>query len=90
MRVLKVFPSLFLRKEYKFQTIKIRMKKTIIVVAIILVLAGIVILSNGQHDLSSKDGIFSFVKAYGIWAKTVVGNVVDVTGYAIRKPWIPQ
>jgi len=66
------------------------MKKTIIVVAIILVLAGTVILSNGHYDFSSKEGLFNFVKAYGIWAKTVFGNVVDVTGYAIQKPWIPQ
>ena len=66
------------------------MKKAVIIIAIVVVLAGIVILSNGQYDFSSKEGIFSFVKAYGIWAKTVVGNVVDITGYAVRKPWIPQ
>ena len=71
-------------------TAKISMKKTIIIIAIVIVLAGIVIFSGGQYDLSSKEGVFGFVKAYGVWAKTIAGNVVDITGYAIHKPWIPQ
>ena len=66
------------------------MKKAILIIAIVLVLAGIVIFSNGQYNLSSTQGAFEFVKAYGTWAKTIVGNVVDITGYAVRKPWIPQ
>ena len=66
------------------------MKKTIIIIAIFLVLAGIVILSNGNYDLLTGRGIFEFVKAYGTWAKTITGNVVDITGYVVSKPWIPQ
>ncbi|MBU2523039.1 MAG: hypothetical protein KKE23_01980 [Nanoarchaeota archaeon] len=66
------------------------MKKTIIVIAIVIVLAGIVIFSGGQYDFSSGQGVIGFVKAYGVWAKAIVGNVIDITGYVIRKPWIPQ
>ncbi len=66
------------------------MKKALIVIAIIVVLAGIVIFSNGHYDFSNKQDVFSFAKAYGVWAGNVVRNMIDVTGYAIKKPWLPQ
>ena len=60
------------------------------IAAIVVVLAGIVILSNGDYNLLSFKGAWGFVKAYGTWAKTIVNNVVDITGYVVSKPWIPQ
>jgi len=65
------------------------MNKWIIIAAIVFVLAGIVIFTSGHYDFSSKQDVINFVKAYGSWTGRVVGNVVDITGYAIKKPWLP-
>ena len=66
------------------------MNKWIIIAAIIIVLAGIVIFTSGHYDFSNRQDVFNFVKAYGTWTGNIARNVIDITGYAIKKPWLPQ
>jgi hypothetical protein len=66
------------------------MRNAVIIALIIIVLAGIVIFSNGAYDLGTREGLVSFAKAYGTWTKSLAGNVVDITGYAISKDWLPR
>lgn len=64
--------------------------KTIIVIATILAIAGIMILSNGHYNLNQKSDVLLFLKAYGSWLGDIVRNVADITAYVIKKPWLPS
>jgi len=66
------------------------MKKILIVAAIIILIAGTIIISNGHYDFNRKADVLSFLKAYGTWMGNIAKNVGDITAYAIKKPWLPQ
>ena len=66
------------------------MKKALVILAIIMIIAGIIIVSNGHYDFNQKKDVVDFLKSYGNWLIGLGKNVGNLTAYAIKLPWLPQ
>ena len=60
------------------------------IIMIVLVVAGIVMYSSGGYSLGSIKGAGVFAEAYGSWMTGLGKNMIDITAYAVKRPWLPQ
>jgi len=84
--VLVVLTVLFKFKE-------VQHKVHLVVIAGLLLFAVLSIshvYKNNDVDLKTFDGIATLGKYYMVWAKQLGQNIVDVSGYAIKKDWAPD
>lgn len=64
--------------------------KIIMIFVILMVIAGAVILSTNNYDLSTGSGRADFAKTYFGWIGNVAKNVYSVTAYAVKLEWLPK
>ncbi|MEK6937118.1 MAG: hypothetical protein AABW58_03540 [Nanoarchaeota archaeon] len=66
------------------------MKKILIILLIIIVITAYIIKSNNDLNLSDSGDLAEFISLYSNWVYITYSNVRDVTGYAVKKEWIPK
>ncbi len=66
------------------------MKKILIILLIILVISAYLVKSNNNLKLSDSKDLSTFISLYSGWIFNTYTNVKDITGYAIKKEWIPK
>jgi len=60
------------------------------IITILIILAGVVILSSNDYNLSTGAGRLGFAKAYFGWTEKVIKNVYSITSYTVKLDWIPK
>jgi hypothetical protein len=64
--------------------------KIIMIFVILMVIAGAVILSTNNYDLSTGTGRMEFAKTYFGWIGDIAKNVYSLTAYAVKLEWLPK
>ncbi len=60
------------------------------IVIIIMIVAGLFLLTTNNYDLTKKEGRKEFTNVYFGWIGKVVSNTAGIAGYAVKMEWMPK
>jgi uncharacterized alpha/beta hydrolase family protein len=66
------------------------MRKIIIFLIIMMLIAAIFIITKNSYDLTKKADSNEFVKSFSGWAVRVIGNSASLVGNAVKMDWVPK
>ena len=66
------------------------MRKTVIILIILLIAAGLFLITTNGYNLAKKSDSNAFVKSFSGWVVKVAQNSASLVGNAIKMDWTPK
>ena len=73
-----------------FHRLRLQLSLFIIAFLVFLLVGSLFTIQQGGINLGEKEGQTNFIKAFGDWLLGLGKNVVYVTGYIMKLPWLPN
>ena len=60
------------------------------IILLFLIIGGLLLYLGGNYNLKNPQSRKSYLMEFGSWSVQLVKNVVHVTMFAIKQPWLPK